>query len=187
MANIIAPNDLRAGHTIFFNNSIYLVLGNSFNKTAMRKAIVKCKVKNLRTGAITTEVISDKVEQAQVDKRRMSFVFEDGTDYTFMDNTTYDQISVPLKMLEWEKNFIAEGVEVSVLSYEGEILGLSLPDKVTLEVKHAEDAVQGNSVSNAMKKAVLVTGYELDVPQFIKTGEKVIIDTENGTFDKRAN
>lgn len=186
MGNIIAPNDLRAGHTIFFNNSIYLVISNSFNKTAMRKAIVKCKVKNLRTGSITEEVFPEKVEQAQVDKRKMAYMYENNSTYVFMDNNTYEQIEVPTSTLEYEKNFITEGVEVSVLSYKDEILGLSLPDKVVLEVKYAEDAVQGNSVSNAMKKATLVTGYVLDVPQFIKTGEKIIVSTEDGSFHKRA-
>lgn len=186
MATIIAAKDLRAGHTIFYNNGIYLVLNNSFNKTAMREGIVKCKVKNLRTGSITVEVFTGmKLEQAQVDKKKMSFVYGDGTNLNFMDNDTYEQIAIPVSKLEWEKNFIAEGTEVSVIAYEGEILGLTLPDLVTIQVETAEDAVQGNSVTNAMKKAVLVTGYELDVPQFINSGEKIVVNIEEGTYVSR--
>ncbi|WP_027124239.1 elongation factor P [Mycoplasmoides pirum] len=186
MANIIAAKDLRSGHTIFFNNGIYLVLSNSFNKTAMREGIVKCKVKNLRTGAITIEVFTGmKLEQAQVDKKKMSFVYGDNDNLNFMDNDTYEQISIPVKKLEWEKNFITEGIEVNVIAYEGEILGLTLPDQVTIEVEYAEDAVQGNSVTNAMKKAKLVTGYELDVPQFITTGEKIVVNVEEGIYVSR--
>ncbi len=186
MANIIPAKDLRAGHTIFYNNGVYLVLSNSFNKTAMREGIVKCKVKNLRTGAITIEVFTGmKLEQAQVDKKTMNFVYADGDNLNFMDNETYEQIAIPAKKLEWEKNFLTEGVDVSVIAYEGEILGLSLPDQVVIQVETAEDAVQGNTVTNAMKKAKLVTGYELDVPQFITSGEKIVVNVEEGTYVSR--
>ncbi|WP_033159888.1 elongation factor P [Mycoplasmoides alvi] len=186
MGSIIAAKDLRSGHTIFFNNGIYLVLSNSFNKTAMREGIVKCKVKNLRTGSITVEVFTGmKLEQAQVDKKKMSFMYGDGDNLNFMDNETYEQISIPIKKLEWEKNFITEGTEVSIILYEGEILGLTLPDQVVVEIEMAEDAVQGNTVTNAMKKARLVTGYQLDVPQFISTGEKIVVNVEEGTYVSR--
>lgn len=186
MANIIAAKDLRAGHTIFYNNGIYLVLDNSFNKTAMREGIVKCKVKNLRTHSITVEVLTGmKLEQAQIEKKKMSFVFADNNNYNFMDLENYEQIAIPESTLKWEKNFIAEGTEVSVMTFEKEVLGLSLPDQVCLEVKTAEDAVQGNSVSNAMKKAVLITGFELDVPQFIKSGEKIVVNTADGSYVAR--
>lgn len=186
MVNIIAAKDLRSGHTIFYNNGIYLVLSNSFNKTAMREGIVKCKVKNLRTGSITVEVFTGmKLEQAQVDKKKMSFMYSDENNLNFMDNETYEQIAIPTKKLEWEKNFISEGTEVSVITYEGEILGLTLPDQVVVQVETAENAVQGNSVTNAMKKAILVTGYELDVPQFISSGEKIVVNVEEGTYVSR--
>lgn len=188
MANIIAAKDLRAGHTIFYNNNIYLIINNSFNKTAMREGIVKCKVKNLRTGSITIEVFTGlKLEQAQVDKKKMSFVYSDGENLNFMDNETYEQIFIPIKKLEWEKNFISEGIEVNIIAYEGEILGLTLPDLVTIEVEIAEDAIQGNSVTNAMKKAKLVTGFELDVPQFITSGEKIVVNTKDGTYVSRGS
>ncbi len=99
---------------------------------------------------------------------------------------TWETVEIPGKQLEWEKNFIVEGTEVSVLKLDSEILGVSLPDQVAMNVKEAEEAVQGNSVTNAQKKAWLDTGWEIQVPQFIKAGESVLIDTKTGKYISRA-
>ncbi len=186
MATIIHAKDLREGNAFFYKDNLYQVIENSFNKTAMREGIVKCKVKNLRTGAITIEVLTgEKLEQAILSNVKMSYSYNEGSNYVFVDNETWEQLEIPMNKLEWEKNFLVEGSEVNVLKYENEILGISLPDQVTLVVKEAEDAVQGNSVTNAQKKAWLETGWEIQVPQFIKSGEKVIIETKNGKYISR--
>lgn len=183
MSQIIHAKDLRRGNTILYKNNILLVLENSFNKTAMREGIVKCKVKNLRTQAITTEVLTgEKLEQAQISKIKVTFSYIDGSNFVFMDSETFELIEFPMKKLEWEKNFIAEGTEANILKYNDEILSVDLPDQVSLNIEFAEEAVQGNSVQSAQKKAKLVTGYELDVPQFIKTGEKILVNTIDGTY-----
>lgn len=187
MATIIHAKDLRSGHTFLYKGSIYQVIENSFNKTAMREGIVKCKVKNLRTGAITTEVLTgEKVEQAIIEKLKMTFSYDDGNAYVFMDNETYEQIEIPYNQIEWEKNFIEEGSEVNVMRYEGELMGVSLNDQLVVTIEEAEEAVQGNSVQNATKRAWLSSRWEFQVPQFIKSGEKVIIDTSNGQYVGRA-
>ncbi len=183
MATIIHAKDLRPGHTFLYKNNIYLVLENSFNKTAMREGIVKCKVKNLRTSTITIEVLTgEKLEQANINKSKCIYSYDDGSNYVFMDQETFEQFEIPKSKLEWEKNFLFEGIEVSIIRYESEILGVILPDQVTIEIESAEEAVQGNTVTNAMKKAWLVTGYEITVPQFIKSNEKVIINTSDGSY-----
>ncbi len=187
MAQIIHAKDLRSGHTFLYKNNIYLVLENSFNKTAMREGIVKCKVKNLRTTTITVEVLTgEKLEQANVQKKKCSFSYLDGSNFVFMDLENFEQYEINNSKLEWEKNFLIEGSEVNIIIYEDEILGLSLPDQVVLKIEFAEEAVQGNSVQNALKKANLETGFEISVPQFIKTGEKVIISTTNGEYISRS-
>lgn len=183
MSEIIHAKDLRPGNTFNFKNNLYYVIENSFNKTAMREGIVKCKVKNLRTGSITIEVLTgEKLEKAVVDRVKATFSYIDKSNYVFMDSETFEQIEIDVKKLEWEKNFIVEGSEVSILKYESEVLSISLPDQVALNIKYAEDAVQGNTVQTAMKKAVLETDYEIEVPQFIKTGESVLINTSNGEY-----
>ena len=164
-----------------------IVFENSFNKTAMREGIVKCKVKNLRTGAITVEVLTgEKLEKVMLDIVKMAYSYDDGTNYVFMDNETYETIEIPKSKMQHEGLFLEEGTEVTINKYGDELLGVSLPDQVVCKVKEAEDAVQGNSVTNAMKKAWLESGHEINVPQFIKTGDKVIIDTETGKYVSRA-
>lgn len=187
MAQVIPAKDLRSGNAFFYRNNLYQVIENSFNKTAMREGIVKCKCVNLRTGSITVEVLTgEKLVQAILINSKMSFSYADGSDYVFIDNETWEQLEVPVSSIKWEKNFIVEGSEVNVLKYESEILGIKLPDQVSLVIKEAEDAIQGNSVQNAQKKAWLETDWEIEVPQFIKTGEKVLIETKNGKYVGRA-
>lgn len=183
MSEIIHAKDLRPGNTFIYKNNLYYVIENSFNKTAMREGIVKCKVKNLRSGSITIEVLTgEKLEKAVIDHVKATFSYIDKENYVFMDNETFEQIEINSSKLEWEKNFIIEGSDVSILKYESEVLNISLPDQVSLLVEFAEEAVQGNTVQTAMKKAKLETGYELDVPQFVKTGDKIIVNTSNGEY-----
>lgn len=186
MSQIIHAKDLRRGNTIIYKNNLLLVLENSFNKTAMREGIVKCKVKNLRTQAITVEVLTgEKLEQAPVTKVKAMYSYSDGPNFVFIDNETFESIEFPIKKMDWEKNFITDGTEVNIMKYNDEIISVDLPEQVILEIEYAEDAVQGNSVTTALKRAKLVTGYELDVPQFIKTGERIIVNTESGTYISR--
>ena len=187
MADVIAAKDLRPGNCFLFKNNLYQVIENSFNKTAMREGIVKCKVKNLRTGSITIEVLTgEKLEKVILDVMKMSYSYDDGNNLVFMDNETYETVEIPKSKMQWEANFLEEGTEVTINKLEDEILGISLPDQVVCVVKEAEDAVQGNSVTTALKKAWLNSGWEIDVPQFIKTGEKVLIDTTTGKYVSRA-
>ncbi|MGL4951660.1 MAG: elongation factor P [Mycoplasma sp.] len=187
MATMIDAKDLRSGNAFYYKGNLYQVIENSFNKTAMREGIVKCKVKNLRTGSITVEVLTgEKLEQALLSNIKMNFQYVDGENYVFVDTESWEQIEIPAKQLEWEKNFITEDSEVNVLKNEEEILGISLADQVILTIKEAEEAIQGNSVQSAQKKAWLVTGWEIQVPQFIKTGEKVLIETKTGKYISRA-
>jgi len=151
---IIHAKDLRAGNTFLYKGNLYLVIENSFNKTAMREGIVKCKVKNLRTGAITIEVLTgEKLEKAPVENLKMMFSYEDANSLVFMDNETYETIEIPKQKMAYEKNFMSEGTEVSIQKYGDEILGASLPDQVVCTIAEAEEAVQGNTVQSVQKKA----------------------------------
>lgn len=187
MAEIVNARDLREGNVFIYHNNLCEVLEHSFNKTAMRQGIVKCKVKNLRTGAITIEVLTgEKVEKVMVDVIKMNYSYNDGENYVFMDNTTFETIEINKKKIENEVKLLEEGTQVTINKYGDEILGVSLPDQVICTIANAEDAIQGNSVTNAQKRAWLISGYELSVPQFIKTGEKVIVDTKTGKYVGRS-
>ena len=185
---MLIVNDLRPGTTLEYENNIYVVLDISHNKTAMRQMIVKTKVKNLRSGTITelTFTGGDKVEQAHVEKKEMQYLYDAGEALVFMDNATYDQIEIEKGRLEWEMKFLKANDSVTIQMYEHEILGVILPDKVTLEIVECEPAVKGDTATSASKNAVLETGLEIKVPLFISNGELVLVTTADGKYSSRA-
>ena len=173
---MILVNDLKPGTTFENEGNIYSVLNIEHNKTAMRQMIVKVKVKNLRTGVINEISFTggDKVEQAHIDKKEMQYLYDDGDNFVFMDNDTYEQIEIPKARLEWEKQFMKENDNVTISMYEGnEILGVILPDKVELQIVECEPAVKGDTATSATKNAKLETGLDIRVPLFIQNGEMV--------------
>lgn len=185
---MIIVNDLKPGTTFENEKNIYVVLDLQLNKTAMRQMIVKVKVRNLRTGVINelTFTGGDKVEQAHVEKRQMQYLYDSGEALVFMDNDTYDQIEIGKERLEWEMKFLKENDMVTVTSYEGEILGVALPDKVALKVVECEPAVKGDTATSASKNAKVETGLELRVPLFINQDEMILVNTADGKYSGRA-
>ncbi|MBO5553973.1 MAG: elongation factor P [Solobacterium sp.] len=186
---MIIVNDLKPGTTFEYDGNIYSVLDIDHNKTAMHQMIVKVKVKNLRTGVINEISFTggDKVEQAHIDKKEMQYLYDDGDNFVFMDNETYEQIEIPKSRLEWEKQFMKENDNVTISMYEGnEILGVILPDKVELQIVECEPAVKGDTATSATKNAKVETGLEIRVPLFIQNGEMVLISTADGKYSGRA-
>jgi elongation factor P len=126
------------------------------------------------------------VEKIQLDKKKMTFLYEANGNLVFMDKTSFDQLEITREKLAWEVNFLVTEQDIEILLYEAEILGVSLPAKVALKVKECEPAVKGDTINKAMKEATLETGYKLRVPLFISEGETISIRTEDGSYDGRA-
>jgi elongation factor P len=149
---------------------------------------MKVKLHNLKTGANVEETINSsvKVEKAHVDKKKMTYLYNSGTGYVFMDNETYEQTEVPEEKLEEVKKFLKENLEVNIQFYDGEILGITLPEKIEYEVTDTTEAVKGNTTNNAQKDATLDNGLVIKVPLFIAQGEKVLVTTEDGKYSSRA-
>ncbi len=185
---MIIVNDLRPGTTFEYEGNIYSVLDVDRNKTAMRQMIVKVKVKNLRTGVINEISFTggDKVEQAMIEKKKMQYLYDSGDDLVFMDNETYEQIEMNKDNLKWEMNFLTPNLEVDIIMYESEILGLILPDKVELQLIECEPAVKGDTATNALKNAKCETGLEVRVPLFIENEERILVSTADGKYSSRA-
>lgn len=185
---MVNATELRPGNHFEFEKSIYTVIDVSLNKTAMRKMVVKAKVKNLRTGSITEMSFlgGTDVEKIILDKRKMTFLYEANGNLVFMDKTSFDQLEITREKLSWEVNFLVTEQDIEILLYEAEILGVSLPAKVALKVRECEPAVKGDTINKAMKEATLETGFKLRVPLFISEGETISIRTEDGSYDGRA-
>ncbi|AJM71787.1 elongation factor P [Mycoplasma yeatsii] len=184
----MSVNDLRPGTTFLYDGNIYLVLEQSFSKTGRQQGKVSVKAKNLRTGSRVdiTFTGGEKVDKAMIERKDMQYLYNDGVDAYLMNTETYDQVQIPMTRLEWEKNFLVDGLMIKMTEFEGEVLGINLPDKVELTVVEAEAAVKGDTTSGAQKKAVLETGLEIMVPLFVNEQTKVIISTNDGKYVGRA-
>ncbi|HCW55505.1 MAG: elongation factor P [Galactobacillus timonensis] len=185
---MVIVNDLKPGSTFEYEKSLYQVMNLALNKTAMRQMIVKVKVKDLRSGVVKEISFTggDKVEDVHVDKKEMQYLYDDGDSLVFMDNETYDQISIPKDRLTWEMQFLKPNDNVNIMMYNGEVLGVILPDKVNLEIVECEQAVKGDTATAALKNATLETGLTIKVPLFIQNHEMVIISTADGRYCGRA-
>lgn len=181
-------NDIKNGMTIIMDGNLSQIIEFQHVKPGKGPAFVRIKLKNLRTGAIVEDTYNTnlKVEKAHIDKMPMQYLYQDGNNYVFMNTQTYDQIEIPESKMENEKKFLKEGMEITIDFYEGEIIGITLPEKLEFEVIETEPAVKGNTTNNAMKDATIETGYTVKVPLFINQGEKIIISTKDGKYSSRA-
>lgn len=181
-------NDIKNGMTIIMDGNLSQIVEFQHVKPGKGPAFVRIKLKNLRTGAIVEDTYNTnlKVEKAHIDKMPMQYLYQDGNKYVFMNSQTYDQIEIPEEKLEDEKKFLKEGMEITIDFYEGEIIGITLPEKIEFEVIETEPAVKGNTTNNAMKDATIETGFVVKVPLFINQGEKIIISTKDGKYSSRA-
>lgn len=181
-------NDIKNGMTIIMDNNLYQIVEFQHVKPGKGSAFVRMKLKNLRTGSITEDTYNTniKITKAHVDRMPMQYLYASGDNYVFMNNETYEQMEINVKTLGDDVRFIKEGLDITVDSYEGEILGISLPEKVEYEVIETEPAVKGNTTNNAQKDAKIETGYTVKVPLFINQGEKIIISTRDGKYSSRA-
>ena len=180
-------NDIKNGMTIKYEGNIYQVVEFQHVKPGKGSAFVKTKLKNLRAGT-TQEITFNagiKMEKADVRKNQLSYLYAAGDNYVFMDLNTYDQIELPASMLQDEIKFLKEGMEVESMSIEGEVIGISLPEKVSYKVISAPDAVKGNTTSSAQKDVTIETGYTLKAPLFIAEGEEIVITTRDGKYFSR--
>ena len=185
---MVNVTELRPGNYFTEDGNIYQVQDILLNKTAMRKMVAKVKVRNLRTGAVTEMAMNSgyMIETIRLDKRQMQYLYDTGDALCFMDQETYDQIEISKDRLQWEVQFLKGDEIVDITSYEGEILGITLPAKVALKITDCEPAIRGDTVNKAMKDAVVETGLKIRVPLFIENGEVVLVRTDNGDYDGRA-
>lgn len=188
MNGLININDIKNGMTIIYDGKLYLVQSFLHVKPGKGAAFMKVKMRNLRTGATIEETINSsiKVEKAHVEKKKMSYLYNSGTGYIFMDNETYEQIEITEDKLEEEKKYLLENMEVQIAFYQGEIIGITLPEKVEYTVAETTEAVKGNTTNNAQKDATMENGLVVKVPLFISEGEKIIVSTLDGKYSSRA-
>lgn len=185
---MIAANELRPGTSYLEGSKLLQVITFQASKTARAGAVISCKVKDLRAGSIFSVSYgsSDKFKPAFIDKIKMNYIYNDGANFVFMNNSTYEQVEIANSKLEWESKFLIEGGDAEVITFNGEILGVQVPTTVSLTIAETEPAVKGNTVNAAQKRATLETGLEIQVPLFIEEGERVEVNTTNAEYKGRS-
>jgi elongation factor P len=186
---MISVNDFKTGLTIKVDGDILQVIEFQHVKPGKGAAFVRSKLRNLRNGNIQEKTFrgGEKVERAHIETNTMQYLYASGESHAFMDTNTYEQIEIPESRLEYELKFIKENMEVTVVSYEGEILGLQLPKNVELEVIETEPGIKGDTASGGSKPAKVETGLTVQVPFFINQGDILVISTDEGKYVSRAN
>ena len=185
---MISTSDFKTGLTIEYDGNIFQIIEFMHVKPGKGSAFVRTKLRNLRTGSVIDNTFNAgvKVGKAQIDLVKMQYIYANGDMNVFMNNETYEQIEVPAEQIEQEMKYIYEGMNVEIKFFDGrEILGVSLPDKVVLEIVETVPGVKGDTKTNASKDAIMQTGLLVKVPMFIEQGEKIIVSTQDGSYVSR--
>ncbi|MBM7713782.1 elongation factor P [Siminovitchia sp. FSL H7-0308] len=185
---MISVNDFRTGLTIEVDGGVWRVLEFQHVKPGKGAAFVRSKLRNLRTGAIAEKTFraGEKVNRAQIDNKAMQYLYASGDQHVFMDQETYEQIELSADQIEHELNFLLENMEVHIIMYNGETLGVDLPNTVQLKVVSTEPGIKGDTASGGSKPATLETGLVVQVPFFINEGDTLVINTSDGSYVSRA-
>ena len=182
-------NDLKNGTVLNLDGQLWAVLWFQHHKPGKGGAVVRTKLKNVLSGKVVDKTFNAdvKVETANVDKRSMTYLYNDGESFVFMDAQTYDQIHLPAATVGDAQNFLLDNQEAVVAMHGGTPLYLELPASVELTVEYTEPGLQGDRSTGGTKPARLETGHQIQVPLFITSGEKVRVDTRDGSYLGRAS
>jgi len=185
---MISVNDFKTGVTVELDGQVYQVVDFQHVKPGKGAAFVRAKLKNVKSGGVVEKTFrgGEKLHRAHLDKRGMQYLYMDGQDYVFMDNDNYEQITISRADMGDGVKWLLENMNIQVLMYQSEIMGVEMPNFVELEVVETEPGVKGDTATGATKLAKLETGATVQVPLFINTGDRLRIDTRTGEYMERA-
>jgi len=181
--------NIAKGMYVMFNNEPYIIVEKEFYSPGKGAAFNRTKLKNLKTGKIISQVFKsgEKVDEINVETKTMQFIYVDGNEAYFMDPTTYEQVSVSIDSIAHGADYLHTDAKYVTISYEGEVLEVQLPAKITLTVTETSSATRGNTATNATKEAIMETGAKVQLPLFINVGDKVTMNTETGTYVRKVD
>ena len=181
---MIDVNKMRRGVSFEHKGELYKVTEYQHKKPGRGKATIRVFVRNLRTGSNSqmTYNSGDRVQDIRLEKRPFQYLYDDGSFYVFMDADTYEQKQLPHTILEEDKHYLIDNMEMELLSYEGEILDYNLPITMEFEVVSTDNAIAGDTSSGATKLCTTQTGLEVRTPLFVKEGDRIRVNTESGDY-----
>ncbi|MFW5801980.1 MAG: elongation factor P [Spirochaeta sp.] len=186
---MIKAGAIEKGHCLLIKGDPYLVTEREFVNPGKGAAFSRVKLKNLKTGQVLKETIktSETVEEADVYDRQVQYLYQDGAAAHVMDTDTYEQFEVPMAGLEDKLQYIKEGETYTLVVWNEQPIDIKLPTKIVYEVTDAPDAIKGDTVTGATKMVTIETGVQVKVPIFIKTGERIMVNTDTGEYVERVN
>jgi elongation factor P len=185
---MIAATQLRPGMVVKFNNELHTVFSMVHRTPGNLRGFVQAKMRNIRSGSMIEHRFSseDKVERISLDEQEMEYMYDDGESYYFMNTENFEQMHLSKDMLGDGVNYLIPQLKVNVEFYEGKAISVELPPSVEMEVKETEPSLKGSTVSNVTKPATTETGLVVQVPPFIGAGEKIRVNTTDGSYLERA-
>ncbi|HOC12721.1 MAG TPA: elongation factor P [Propionicimonas sp.] len=180
----ISTNDLKNGVVLDIDGQLWTVIWFQHHKPGKGNTVVRSKLKHVLTGKVVDRTFNSdtKVESANVDRREMQYLYHDGEAYVFMDTDTYDQLNLSEEVVGDAKNYLLENQVATVALHEGNPLYIDLPTSVELEITYTEPGLQGDRSTGGTKPATVETGLQIQVPLFLTTGERVKVDTRDGSY-----
>lgn len=188
-ALLMDVSELKKNAKIEIDGHPFVVVEFQFVKPGKGQGLYKCRIKNMLTGQVMDRTwrSGEKVDAANVESRKMQFLYVSGDGFTFMDNESYEQVELAGELVGDDKNFLLDQIDVDILFYNERPVGLTLPSHIVMTVVEAEPGVKGDTATNTTKGAKVQTGLAVQVPLFIKEGERIKIDTRTGEYVERVN
>lgn len=185
---MISTSEFKTGLTIEYDGSIWRIVEFQHVKPGKGSAFVRSKLKNLRTGALQDKTFraGEKMETAHIETSTMQYLYENGGSYVFMNTETYEQLEIPGERIVEQLKFMKENMEVEIMMYGSEVLGVELPKKVELKVVETEPGIRGDTSGGGSKSATLETGAVVTVPLFVNVDDVLVINTDEGSYVSRA-
>ena len=180
--------EIKTGRKIVIDGEPFLVVFNQFSKSGRQGGVMKTKLKNIRSGAVMDKTFqgSDKVDEADISYRAAQFLYQNGDSFEFMDQESFETISLSAEVLGEKSNFLIEGGKVDLQYFEGTPINLQLPIKMKCRIKSTEPGARGDTKTSVQKDAETEMGTTIKVPLFINTGDEIIVNTDTGTYVERA-
>lgn len=184
---MISTNEFHNGLYFEFDNEIYNVLWFQHHKPGKGGAVMRVKLKNIRSGAIIERTFKsgEKFKKVELDKKNIQFSYREGNTFHFTDLETYDEINFEANVVGNNSNYLKENMELSALYYQSELIGLEMPSSVELRVTYTEQGIKGDTSSGATKPATLETGLIVEVPLFVNLGDEIRVDARTGEYLER--
>ena len=184
---MISAGDFRNGTTFEMDGKVYKIVEFQHVKPGKGAAFVRTKLKDVMSGNVLERTFNptEKVQEAQIDRKYMQYLYNDGDMYYFMDNETYEQLPLTKDELGDTLNYLTDNMQVKVISFKGKVFGIEPPLFVELEITYTEPGFKGDTSTGASKPATTQTGYVVNVPLFVEIGDKIRIDTRTGEYMER--